>query len=97
LNLILADKPGDTSSKYLMKMKRQERVIEEVKLVIKPYYSKRTINKDQYKEILRKAVPKVMEMFLQCRRESPLTDKIFFLFLDLSQSRDQPTENQSLD
>lgn len=40
-------------------MKRQERVIEEVKLVIKPYYSKRTITKEQYKEILRKAVPKV--------------------------------------
>ena len=44
-----------------MKMKRQERVIEEVKLVIKPYYSKRTITKEQYKEILRKAVPKVRE------------------------------------
>lgn len=44
-----------------MKMKRQERVIEEVKLVIKPYYSKRTITKEQYKEILRKAVPKVKE------------------------------------
>lgn len=45
----------------LMKLKRQERVVEEVKLVIKPYYSKRAISKEQYKEILRKAVPKVAE------------------------------------
>jgi len=52
------EKPVD-SNRYLMKMKRQERVIEEVKLVIKPYYSKRTITKEQYKEILRKAVPKI--------------------------------------
>ncbi|CRL04122.1 CLUMA_CG017234, isoform A [Clunio marinus] len=53
------DKSDDHSNKYLMKLKRQERVIEEVKLVIKPYYSKRTISKEQYKEILRKAVPKI--------------------------------------
>ena len=50
---------GDKGEKFLNKLKRQERVVEEVKLVIKPYYSKKTINKDQYKEILRKAVPKV--------------------------------------
>lgn len=65
-----ADKSGDKSAdpnKYLMKLKRQERVIEEVKLVIKPYYSKRTINKEQYKEILRKAVPKVKLLFLLCK------------------------------
>lgn len=46
-------------NKYINKLKRQERVIEEVKLVIKPYYSKKTIDKEQYKEIMRKAVPKV--------------------------------------
>lgn len=45
-------------------MKRQERVVEEVKLVMKPYYSKRTITKEQYKEILRKAVPKVTKLSL---------------------------------
>jgi PHD and RING finger domain-containing protein 1 len=48
-----------------MKLKRQERVIEEVKLVIKPYYSKRIITKEQYKEILRKAVPKVRKIIFQ--------------------------------
>lgn len=37
----------------------QERAIEEVKLAIKPFYQKRDINKDEYKEILRKAVQKV--------------------------------------
>lgn len=53
---ILASSDPD---KYLNKLKRQERVIEEVKLVIKPYYANRKITKEQYKEIMRKAVPKV--------------------------------------
>lgn len=37
----------------------QERAIEEVKLAIKPFYQKRDITKEEYKEILRKAVQKV--------------------------------------
>lgn len=37
----------------------QERAVEEVKLAIKPFYQRREINKDEYKEILRKAVQKV--------------------------------------
>ena len=44
---------------FIKKLNRQERVIEEVKLVLKPYYQKRTVTKDEYKEILRKSVPKV--------------------------------------
>ncbi|XP_051239500.1 PHD and RING finger domain-containing protein 1 isoform X2 [Dicentrarchus labrax] len=52
---------GDLSRKdtYLKKLHMQERAIEEVKLAIKPFYQKRDINKDEYKEILRKAVQKV--------------------------------------
>lgn len=46
----------------------QERAIEEVKLAIKPFYQKRDINKDEYKEILRKAVQKVG---FKARRRSP--------------------------
>jgi hypothetical protein len=34
-------------------------VAEEVKLVLKPHYNKKHISKEEYKEILRKAVPKV--------------------------------------
>jgi len=45
--------------KFLKKVQRQERVVEEVKLVLKPAYNARKINKEQYKEILRKAVPKI--------------------------------------
>lgn len=41
------------------KLNRQERVIEEVKLVLKPHYNKKHITKEQYKDIMRKAVPKV--------------------------------------
>lgn len=52
---------GDMSrkDKYLKKLHMQERAVEEVKLAIKPFYQRRDINKDEYKEILRKAVQKV--------------------------------------
>nr|XP_046250867.1 PHD and RING finger domain-containing protein 1 [Scatophagus argus]XP_046250868.1 PHD and RING finger domain-containing protein 1 [Scatophagus argus]XP_046250869.1 PHD and RING finger domain-containing protein 1 [Scatophagus argus]XP_046250870.1 PHD and RING finger domain-containing protein 1 [Scatophagus argus]XP_046250871.1 PHD and RING finger domain-containing protein 1 [Scatophagus argus]XP_046250872.1 PHD and RING finger domain-containing protein 1 [Scatophagus argus] len=52
---------GDLSKKdkYLKKLHMQERAIEEVKLAIKPFYQRRDINKEEYKEILRKAVQKV--------------------------------------
>jgi len=46
----------------LEKLNRQERVIEEVKLVLKPHYNKKQITKEQYKDIMRKAVPKVSQM-----------------------------------
>jgi len=45
--------------KFLKKVQRQERIVEEVKLVLKPAYNTRKINKEAYKEILRKTVPKV--------------------------------------
>lgn len=45
--------------KYLKKLHLQERVVEEVKMAIKPHYAAKKINKDQYKDILRKAVPKI--------------------------------------
>ena len=44
---------------FIKKLNRQERVVEEVKLAIKPHYSKGKIDKEEYKEIMRKAVPKV--------------------------------------
>lgn len=44
---------------YLKKLHMQERAVEEVKLAIKPFYQKRDIDKDEYKDILRKAVQKV--------------------------------------
>ncbi|CAG02388.1 unnamed protein product, partial [Tetraodon nigroviridis] len=50
---------GQNSSQYLKKLHMQERAVEEVKLAIKPFYQRRDINKDEYKEILRKAVQKV--------------------------------------
>lgn len=46
-------------SKYLKKLHTQERAVEEVKLAIKPYYQRKDINKEEYKDILRKAVHKV--------------------------------------
>lgn len=51
-------------SQFLKKLNRQERVVEEVKLVLKPYYNKKKINKEEYKEIMRRAVPKVIELFI---------------------------------
>lgn len=44
----------------MKKLHMQERAVEEVKLAIKPFYQKREITKEEYKDILRKAVQKVM-------------------------------------
>lgn len=49
----------DQKDMYMKKLHMQERAIEEVKLAIKPFYQKREITKEEYKEILRKAVQKV--------------------------------------
>jgi PHD and RING finger domain-containing protein 1 len=51
---------------YLDKLNRQERVIEEVKLVLKPFYQRRDVTKIEYKEIMRKAVPKVCFVIRFC-------------------------------
>ncbi|XP_018328238.1 PHD and RING finger domain-containing protein 1 isoform X2 [Agrilus planipennis] len=45
--------------KFLKKLNRQERVVEEVKLVLKPHYNKKHVTKEEYKDILRRAVPKI--------------------------------------
>jgi hypothetical protein len=45
--------------KFLKKVQRQERIVEEIKTVLKPYYNRKRINKEDYKDILRKCVPKV--------------------------------------
>jgi hypothetical protein len=45
--------------KYLQKLNRQERVIEEVKVALRPFYQNRSIGKEQYKDVLRRAVPKI--------------------------------------
>lgn len=68
----------------------QERAIEEVKLAIKPFYQKRDITKDEYKEILRKAVQKVNPMVYEVLRLAkylPLTWVL--LFLHLSEYNDE--------
>ncbi|XP_014437978.1 PHD and RING finger domain-containing protein 1 isoform X6 [Tupaia chinensis] len=44
---------------YMKKLHMQERAVEEVKLAIKPFYQRREVTKDEYKDILRKAVQKI--------------------------------------
>ncbi|XP_050348273.1 PHD and RING finger domain-containing protein 1 isoform X2 [Nymphalis io] len=61
---ILDDLPSSAvemqvKSKFLKKLNRQERVVEEVKLVLKPHYIKKRVTKEEYKDILRRAVPKI--------------------------------------
>merc|ERR1719273_2909636 len=51
--------------KFLKKVQRQERIVEEIKLVLKPYYNRKKINKDDYKDILRKCVPKIYNSKVQ--------------------------------
>lgn len=45
--------------KAIEKMNRQERIAEEVKVVLKPYYRSGKISKTEYKEIMKKAVHKI--------------------------------------
>merc|ERR1719411_1974604 len=47
--------------KFLKKVQRQDRIVEEIKLVLKPYYNRKKINQDDYKDILRKCVPKIYQ------------------------------------
>lgn len=47
-----------TSSSY-QKLQIQEKAAQEVKLAIKPFYQNKDITKEEYKEIVRKAVDKV--------------------------------------
>merc|ERR1712061_62493 len=45
--------------KFLKKVQRQERIVEEIKMVLKPFYNKKKISKCSYKDIMRKCVPKI--------------------------------------
>ncbi|XP_037373222.1 PHD and RING finger domain-containing protein 1 isoform X2 [Talpa occidentalis] len=47
------------NEEYMKKLHVQERAVEEVKLAIKPFYQRREVSKDEYKDILRKAVQKI--------------------------------------
>lgn len=71
------------SRQYLKKLHMQERAIEEVKLAIKPFYQRRDINKDEYKEILRKAVQKVGSKYCQ-DTERFVTDQLLKALIVLS-------------
>ncbi|XP_021054759.1 PHD and RING finger domain-containing protein 1 isoform X3 [Mus pahari] len=53
--------PAEKTKKeeYMKKLHMQERAVEEVKLAIKPFYQKREVTKEEYKDILRKAVQKI--------------------------------------
>lgn len=53
------DSEGKDPEKFLKKLHTQERAVEEVKLAIKPYYQRKDITKEDYKDILRKAVNKI--------------------------------------
>ena len=44
---------------YIQKLNRQERVVEEVKHVLKPHFLRKYITKEDYKEIMKKSVSKV--------------------------------------
>ena len=41
------------------KAQKQERIAEEIKTVLKPHYNSKRIGKEDYKNILRKCVPKI--------------------------------------
>lgn len=43
----------------IKKLNRHERVVEEVKIVLKPHYMKKHISREDYKEIMKRSIPKV--------------------------------------
>lgn len=45
--------------KLIQKLQRQDRIIEEVKIFLKPHFNKKHINKEEYKTIMKKSVPKI--------------------------------------
>lgn len=48
---------------FLKKVQKQDRIVEEVKLLLKPAYNDRKITKESYKEILKKTIPKVSSFY----------------------------------
>ena len=65
---------------FLKKLNRQERVVEEVRLALKPYYTSKRISKGDYKEILRKCVPKVT--LIASFSFKTFSEYFFFFFLN---------------
>ena len=63
---------------YLKKLNYQEKVSEVVKNALKPVFAAKTINKDQYKDIMRFVVVLFFSLFL-------VTDSFFALWLMLQQ------------
>lgn len=61
----------------IRKLNRQERVVEEVKIVLKPHYNKKRITKEEYKDILRKSVPKVRLRFKSLRNSTKTSFSLF--------------------
>lgn len=57
--LLLDDEKKEKPGKFLKKLNRQERVVEEVKQALKPHYARQHVTKEEYKDIMRKAVPKI--------------------------------------
>ncbi|XP_055523961.1 uncharacterized protein LOC129717806 [Wyeomyia smithii] len=45
--------------KLIQKLQRQDRIVEEVKHFLKPHFNKKRINKDEYKDIMKKSIPKI--------------------------------------
>lgn len=43
----------------IKKLNRHERVVDEVKIVLKPHYMKKHISREDYKEIMKRSIPKV--------------------------------------
>ena len=55
---------NDLLFQFLKKVQKQDRIVEEVKLLLKPAYNDRKITKESYKEILKKTVPKVSTFYI---------------------------------
>ena len=50
------------SSQGIARLSRIQQIADEVRLALKPYYKQSVVNKEEYKNIMRRAVEKVRAM-----------------------------------
>ena len=84
---------------FLKKVQRQERIVEEIKTVLKPHYNRKRITKEDYKNILRKCVPKVCKWHFRISKVDSYFNLDIFFLLQVCHSKKgdiNPTKIQKL-
>lgn len=87
---------------YLKKLNYQEKVSEEVKKALKPVFAAKTINKDQYKDIMRKVVSKTTNSYdgrseLNAKKVKTLVESYVKKYQEVARKDEQKRMKKELD